>query len=168
MPITVSYRHTPELAYDFAIHYLKSRRLLRIGLLVLVLLIMLRIYYLLSQGEAATEQLINLLFPLAMIAILWFWLIPFSMKRQIKRAHQSNSLGAERIFIFQEDELEVRAGNQSSAFPYDHLLALRASAQNYFLYISSNQALIVPKGPLSEAEDLELLDLLRRKGVPFK
>lgn len=167
MALHIKYDHTPELSYDFAKHYWKSKRLLKIifGAIVAVLVIQLAITFMKEDGGA--EEALKIFLPIGMILVIWLWLIPVSLKKQIQRSDQQSKMGKERELIFQDDDIIIKTANSESNFAYEGLLHYSASEQSYFLYIGSNQAMIVPKAAFEPGQEEELRAILLDKGVPF-
>lgn len=166
MKIHLKYEHTPELAYDFAIHYWKSKRLLKLifGAIVVVLLVQLVITFL---RDGSGEEALKILMPIGMILVIWLWLIPASLKKQLQRADQQSKLGTAREMIFEEEEMLIKTANSESTFDYEGLLHYGASEKCYFLYIGTNQAMIIPKAAFGPGEEEAFRELLLRKEVPF-
>lgn len=168
MPIHVKYDHSTELAYDFALHYWKSRRLLRIGLWIMVALILIQVAQTFLVSPLDTARVMSALLPLVLIAIIWRWLIPYSMKWQLKRADKSSKLGSARELVFDEDGIIIKTGQSEATFTYEGILQMGESEKSFFLYIAANQALIVPKAAIPTGQEEELLDLLADKEIPWQ
>lgn len=166
MKIHLKYEHTPELAYDFANHYWKSKRLLKLifAAIVVVLLVQLIITFVKDGGG---EEALKILMPIGMILVIWLWLIPASLKKQIQRADKQSKLGTSREMIFDEEEILIKTANSESTFSYQGLLHYGASEQSYFLYIGTNQAMTIPKSAFSAGEEEAFRELLLRKEIPF-
>lgn len=168
MPIHVKYNHNTDLAYDFALHYWKSRKLLRIGLWIMVALILIQVAQTLLVQPIDPSKVMSTFIPLVLIAVIWRWLIPYSMKWQLKRANKSSKLGAARELIFQDDGIVIKTGQSEAIFTYEGILQLGASEKSFFLYIAANQALIVPKDAIPAGQEEALLDLLAEKEIPWQ
>jgi amino acid permease len=168
MPIHLKYEHTTDLAYDFALHYWKSRRLVRIGLWIMVVLILIQVLQTFLASPVDTTKVMSTLLPLVLIVIIWRWLIPYSMKWQLQRADQSSKLGNARELIFDEEGVVIKTGQSEATFNYEGILQVGESAKSFFLYIAANQALIVPKAAIPSGQEAALLDLLAQKEIPWQ
>lgn len=166
MPIHVKYDHSSDMSYDFALHYWKSRKLLRIALVLVVVLMGMRILQVAMQQPFDSGELMTTALPVIMIAVLWVWFIPRSMKWQLQRAEKSSKLGTEREIIFQEEVMTMKTAQSDANFSYESILKWSQSADNYFLYIGVNQAIIVPKDAIPTGAEQEMLDLLARHEIP--
>ncbi|MEL7221925.1 MAG: YcxB family protein [Bacteroidota bacterium] len=168
MPIHVKYEHSTELAYDFALHYWKSRKLLRIGLWIMVALILIQIAQTLLVQPLDTSRVMSTIIPLLLIIVIWRWLIPYSMKWQLNRASKSSKIGNARELTFQNDGIVIKTGQSEATFNYEGIWQVGASEKSYFLYIAANQALIVPKDAIPAGQEESLLDLLAEKEIPWQ
>lgn len=74
-------------------------------------------------------------------------------------------MGTERLIILSEEDIVLKTEASEAVMKWDAILKTGASRMSYFLYTARNQALIIPKGCLSEENEVEFLDLLHRKGL---
>jgi hypothetical protein len=167
MNLHFKYEHTPELSYDFANHYWKSKRLLKIVFGGIVLVLVFQLISTATKEDVTLESIATVLLPIGMILVIWLWLIPASLKKQIQRADRQSNLGKEREMIFRDEDILIKTAQSESSFPYEGLLQYATSEHSYFLYIGSSQAMIIPKSSMAEGEGDELEALLQEKQVPY-
>lgn len=165
MPIHVKYELTLALSYDFYQSFLRQNRQLRVGLLIAGLLILLAVIIEASNSGFSIESLLAWLLPVGMILLIWIAILQLLAKRQLRRSLKESKMGTERLIILSEENIMLKTEASEAVMKWNAILKTGASRMNYFLYTARNQALIIPRGCLSEENEVELLDLLRRKDL---
>ncbi|MEZ4984579.1 MAG: YcxB family protein [Saprospiraceae bacterium] len=166
MLLHLQFEQTPEMAYDFALYHWKSNRFMKVSLLLLALLGIFFIVGLFFQSNPDKEMIFTALLPLVMVGVLWFWFIPFTLKRQAAMNDTRSRVGRERDMSFEETGITVKTQHTESFFGYEGITHWAASEMCYFLFISSNQAFILPKSVLTDDKEAALLSLLSEQGIP--
>ena len=161
----LQFDQTPELSYDFARHYAKSNRSIKILFGVILLALVLQMINTFSRDGVNPQAAFTVLLPALMIFVLWWWLIPIFTRKQIERADRNHPAGRAREMIFTEEDFTVKTSQSESTFSYAGLLRYDSSDLAYFLYIAANQAILVPRSAMSAEEATTLEALLERNGI---
>ena len=166
MLLHLTFEQTPELSYEFAKYYWRSRKFIRYGLIAGVVLMVILLIQYLTQEDFDQDRLWSFVLPIVMIALIWVWFIPSAMKRQINRAYENNPQGMHRELIFSEENILIKTLKSESTFEYDGILKWGSTETAYFLFITLNQAFIIPKTALQTGDEEKLLQILENHNIP--
>lgn len=165
MALHLHFRQTPELSYHFMKQYWRGHRYFKPALIVFILLFLTVIVNYILSPEESRDALASGIFAIVLVLALWLIFVPYFLKRQLRRSQKVGGMTDEREMILTEKEIIVKTNVSDTQFAWDAILRVQESDQCFFLYIASNQALLVPKSAFRITEEEEkFMRLLSEKG----
>lgn len=167
MPLHLHFEQNEALLYDFTRNHILGRRSRKVLIITVVLLSIFLLIHLISQNfslEAFLSWELGFLLFLALFIVF----LPWISKRNIARTLATSKFGLKREMLISEEEIIVKTEASDSTFAWNAILKTSESELSYFLFIASNQALLIPKDCLTAETEAELLALFNQKGLPLK
>ena len=145
----LKFEQTGDMLADLSQNYLKrgQRRkwILRAVLLVFIFVFLMMLLGPGSSDEGNTSYL-SYFIPLVLVLGIWYFLMRWVFKWYFNKQNQSSkTLIGPRELIATEAEFYLNAPASKTTYQWRIIQKLEQSAENYFLYIAANQAIIVPK-----------------------
>lgn len=141
--------------YDFLIRHFYGSFSGKFGL---VLSIGALLFFFLGLGKRDLFQLTILL----ILGLLFTLVQPLQMKLKASAQIKANPMFSEPIhFLFDEKGMNVSQNGQKALLPWKDIRRVKESAHSIFVYVSSINANIIPKGKLEKEQLSDLKDMLR-------
>ena len=165
----VIFEQTVEDIQDLSKNSLFSNRIVKIGAIVFGVVILFNII-----GSFAVDvsigDVIQFLIPVIVLVGLWVFFFKFFQKKMILRSGNKEMMIGSREIDFEEDGISLKTPVTESTFKWEAITKLKQSDKNYFLYLGTAQAIIVPKRAFEddfERNEFEQL-ITRRTGFQLK
>lgn len=164
--MTIQFTQTLQHVNDFAVHHWRKHTLRRFLVIFLLIFVALSVFGLMNAEEGVTaSSLLSYLIPMALILVIWVFLMPILIKMRFKRAKDRNVWTGERTIILEDDKVVLETDRTKSEYRWNAIRKVELSKLNYLLYISSVQAILIPRDAFltdTEREAFELI--LKEKG----
>lgn len=165
MPLHLTFEHTPEMSFDLLKVVWKQNLVMRMAGLVAILFLIVVMLMSLSEEQFSVEGFLGWLIPIIIIVGIWAFLIPNAIRRQYKKNAASSRLEGEREMHIGEEAVRIITAFTDSTFKWPAIVKAKDSKLNYFLFISNNQAFVIPKDAFNDETEAEFVEVLIRKGL---
>lgn len=158
-----TFQQTPEDIKDLNSHSLTNNKIFRYGGIALVCFVLILIVPKIGK-EGAASEILTILIPLGLFAVFFVILYPVMLKMNMNTPDNQKVLFGQREMTLTDSEFRVATPDSDTSYKWSAVTKLEESAKSYFLFTSTNQAIILPKRVAqTPAEQAELELLLRSK-----
>lgn len=164
----IKFTQTMQHVHDFAIHHWRKhtlRRFLVAFLLIFAVLTLFALFNRSSEAAVKAADVLAFIIPMALILVIWIFLMPMFIKMRFNRSKDQSVWTGERKITLDEDKISLETDNVNTEYKWAGIKKVEVSKLNYLLYVSSVQAIIIPRDAFladTEREAFELI--LKEKG----
>ncbi len=162
----IQFTQTLQHVHDFAIHHWRHHTLRRFLIIFLLVFIGLSVYGIMTAEEGVTAaKILSYLIPMVLIVVIWVFLMPVLIRMRFKRAKDQSVFTGERTIWLEEDKVVLETSELKNEYRWSVIQKVELSKLSYLLYISSIQAILIPRDAFltdTEREAFELI--LKEKG----
>jgi cell division protein FtsW (lipid II flippase) len=164
----IQFTQTMQHVHDFAIHHWRKhtlRRFLSIFLIIFAVLSIVMLFFINGEEELKSADVLSFFIPMLLILIIWVFLMPLFIKMRFNKSKDQRVWTGERTVTLEEDKVKLQTENVNTEYKWSGIKKVEVSKLNYLLYVSSVQAIIIPRDAFltdTEREAFELI--LKEKG----
>ncbi len=162
----IKFTQTLQHVNDFAVHHWRKHTLRRFLGIFLIIFALLTVVGLMNNKEAiSAASVLSYLIPMVLILVIWIGIMPMLIKMRFKRNKDQNVWTGERTISLEEDKILLQTPEVKSEYHWSMIKKVEITKLCYLLYISSIQAIIIPRDSFltdTEREAFELI--LKEKG----
>ncbi len=162
----IQFTQTLQHVNDFAVHHWRTHTLRRFLAIFLIIFIVLSGFGIATADEGVTvANVLSYLIPMVLIVVIWVFLMPVLIKMRFKRAKDQSVWTGARTIWLEDDKVVLETNELKSEYRWSVVQKVELSKLNYLLYVSSVQAILIPRDAFltdTEREAFELI--LKEKG----
>lgn len=148
LPIKISFEQTPKHTKDLMRTHTRSSKYYWVWIVLAVVMILVFATTIFS-AERPQQMLMSYAIAVVPIGIIWYVIIRIAKRNQSR----NKELYGHRTMTFDLDQIHIKTAVSSTIYAWDAVVKKVESSLSYFLYISSIQALIVPKDAFQTEAD---------------
>lgn len=154
------FEQTPEHVKSFQKNHLANYSFLKYALIAGIIMVITNL--ILSSSQPFTEALLSWALPIFLIIGMWYFILKFIIARNISK-NKDILLGKREIEIFDE-KIFCKTEFSETNLLWNGFLKMEESSICYFLYMGTQQALIIPKNAFdNDAQKSEFEALAKSK-----
>ncbi len=164
----ITFTQTMQHVHDFALHHWRKHTLRRFLVGFLILFAVLSIFALFNRSgeeEVGVADVLAFIIPMVLILVIWIFMMPMFIKMRFNRSKDQSVWTGERKITLEEEGIRLETDNVNTEYKWSGIKKVEVSKLNYLLYVSSVQAIIIPRDAFltdTEREAFELI--LKGKG----
>lgn len=164
----IKFTQTMQHVHDFALHHWRKHTLRRFLVAFLLIFAVLTVFALFNRNSSeavGAADVLAFIIPMVLILVIWVFLMPMFIKMRFNRSKDQSVWTGERRITLEEDKVRLETDNVNTEYKWSGIKKVEMSKLNYLLYVSSVQAIIIPRDAFltdTEREAFELI--LKEKG----
>ena len=164
----IKFTQTMQHVHDFALHHWRNhtlRRFLTIFLIIFALLSIFALFNLNEEEEVTFTSTLAFIIPMALVLIIWIFLMPMAIKMRFNRSKDKSVWTGERTITLEEDKVLLQTQDVKTEYKWSGIKKVEQSKLSYLFYVSSIQAIIIPRDSFLTDLEREAFELiLKEKG----
>ena len=163
----IEFTQTMEHVNDFAMHHWQKHTMRRMIFYWIILFVIMTFIFVGSSSEPTTTT-DWIVFPVVIVIVIFIWrlITPMLLRLRYNSIKDKSIWTGARKLELREDGIRSVSERVDTVYKWHSIIRLEESKINYLLYISSVQALLIPKDVfLSEEERSQFFQILSQHGI---